>query len=380
MRKYTLLNCLMMAGLLIGFTLMTSCEGPQGPAGPVGPAGPAGPQGEKGDDGTPGVSGVAACLECHNLDKKLVVTAQYEGSQHAKAETVARGGSASCAMCHGHEGFVETQYTGEDRTMNNFAFPTRIRCGTCHTWHQSLDLAEETDYALRTVDAVELLMYRAIDSVVVVDFEVGNGNLCVNCHQPRRSWEEYEGGSGNLGDGTFDQDSEHFGPHHGPHGTMLANIGGARIVGSAGYPANPSSHGTAASCTVCHMHESDHEFVPSLDACNTAACHNGNITTLTDNGVQTEIATKMEQLEQLLLTNGLLTTENDTIWTDPTTPGGIHLIDEIVVGIHTNPGVYDIEWVKALYNYEMILDDASNGIHNPGLTRALIDNSIEAFQ
>ena len=352
MKSNNFLQFLTLAICAILFAFVTGCEGPQGPVGPQGPAGPQGEQGPKGDDGTPGVAGTAGCLECHSSEAKYEVTMEYEGSGHSLGVAAAyAGGRGGCAVCHSNEGFIEGQFTGEMST-SDFPFPTRIGCTTCHSWHnETLDPAESPDYALRTNAAVDLMAYDGQS----IDFG-DNSNLCSNCHQPRRSWEGYEAGSGNLGNGNFDQTSSHFGPHHGPHATIVKNIGGAQLSGSVSYPENPGSHGTASSCTGCHMHEEDHTFAPALASCNTAECHNGSITSVDGNTIQTQVAADMETLKDHLVTGGLLDTLD-----------------------HPVPGEFAIEQVQALYNYILILDDRSNGIHNPNLTKALLANSIEVF-
>ena len=164
--------------------------------GPPGPQGPQGEQGLPGNDGTQGVSGTAGCLECHSSDVKYDVTMEYESSVHAQGVAAAyAGGRGSCAACHSNEGFQESQYTGLMVTQD-FPFPTRISCTTCHSWHnESLDEAEAPDYALRTVAPVDLLMFSGGDDPVTVDFQ-DPSNLCANCHQPRTAAPADDGSSG----------------------------------------------------------------------------------------------------------------------------------------------------------------------------------------
>lgn len=325
-----------LSAVIGGFALVftTSCEGPQGPAG---------------HDGTDGVDGNAVCMECHNLTVKNEVTAQYLGSQHAAADFVGyAGGRKGCAMCHSDQGFVETQYTGQDTTAADIASPQAIQCHTCHSFHNSLDFENEPNSALRTSDPVELLMYRAAGQSVTIDLGASS-NLCANCHQPRRMGPD-------PADDSTRVTSSHYGPHHGPQTTSLAGLGAYEL--GSGYP-NPgegSTHVTNADCTTCHMHGSDHHFEPTLDGCNTAECHNGSITTLSDNSRQNTFKTLLGTLETKLKTAGLLDVDG-----------------------HPVVGTYPSDEVGALYNYEWILDDRSSGVHNFPYLETLLNNSIAVF-
>ncbi len=349
--KRNKINVLLCGLSILGFSLLTSCEGPMGPPGPQGIQGEQGPPG---NDGTPGVAGTAGCIECHNLDAKYDVTIQYEGSVHATGSTAARSSNTSCAPCHSNEGFVETQYTGADKTVNGFAYPTRIDCGTCHSFHETLEMAEAPDYALRTTDPVELLMYRAagMDPVTV---DLGDAsNLCANCHQPRTAPPVDDG------NGTAKVTSTHYGPHHGPQTTILKGIGGYQLP-DVDYP-NQTPHSTGSSCVTCHMNESNHTFEPTLASCNTTDCHNGDITTMTDNSRQILVENLLTTLGEKLLTAGLLEEDLET--------GEYHPV----------VGTYGVDSVGALYNYETIVDDRSKGVHNFKYVEALLQNSIGVFE
>jgi hypothetical protein len=46
----------------------------------------------------------------------------------------------------------------------------------------------------------------------------------------------------------------------------------------------------------------------------------------------------------------------------------------------SNPLTVPVIEAQAIWNYKTILEDKSNGLHNPAYTRALLKNSIEALQ
>ena len=134
----------------------------------------------------------------------------------------------------------------------------------------------------------------------------------------------------------------------------MAGIGGYEVAGTEAYPTPESStHFKDATCVKCHMHNFNHTFEPRLDAC--AECHDG-ITDFDFNGVQTTVNNLMTSLEGKLQTAGLLDASGT-----------------IVVG------TYPVDQAGALYNYEMISDDRSEGVHNPKYIEALLRNSIGVF-
>jgi len=73
--------------------------------------------------------------------------------------------------------------------------------------------------------------------------------------------------------------------------------------------------------------------------------------------VSPAIPTGLATLKQLLITAGSLT---DT--------------DEAV------PGIYSPQVAQATWNYITLIEDRSQGVHNPNYTKALLKNSIEALE
>jgi hypothetical protein len=217
--------------------------------------------------------------------------------------------------------------------------PTRQDCRTCHTIHTSYT---SEDWALTTTDPVTLFAFEG------VTFDGGMGNLCVNCHQPRRSFPAAE-------NGMITGISEHWGPHHGPQSAMLLGIAGGGAEGT------PSAHATTVTdtCVGCHVGEGgSHTFEPNIAACQ--ACHSG-AENFDINGVQTEIQAQLDELGAALVTAGVLS-EN--------TPDGHPTVTEAPEGVAT-----------ALYNWIYIAhEDKSLGVHNPAYTKALIQAAMEALE
>jgi hypothetical protein len=251
---------------------------------------------------------------------------------------------------------VETQYTGYDTTAANIPLPQEIQCQTCHSFHQSFDFENEGNAALRAYMPVELLMYRSAGlPAVTIDLGAGS-NLCANCHQPRGIGPEIAGGVP-VND-SADVTSTRYGPHYGTHSTSVAGLGAAEINKGFSYPSpgTGSAHAENADCISCHMHEGDHTWEPSVDGCNTAECHNGNLTSVDQNSRQMAFATKMEQLKTKLQTAGLLDADADPV-----------------------VGKYPSDQVAALYNYRWLYSDHSYGTHNFPYLEAMLENSLAVF-
>jgi hypothetical protein len=318
---------------LLAFLFVASCDGP---------AGLNGEDGVDGADGMDGADGTAICVTCHNATTMEMVAEEWEESVHGMGSTVGyAGGRNGCAKCHSHEGFVETQHTGMDTTAANIPIATVIQCNTCHDFHESLDFENDgMDYALRTTSPVTLMA----DNSVVADVG-GNGNLCVNCHQPRRAAPEDDG------TGNFTITSSHWGPHHGPQGTFLIGFG-AYEFGSA---YSSSTDHTEVGCAGCHMHgdPTNHTFEPQLEACQ--VCHT-DATNFDVNGVQTDI-------------EGLLTTLGDKLKAEGMLDADGHLVT----------GTYTIAKSGALWNYLAVEEDRSLGVHNPKMTKEMLQASIASL-
>jgi len=226
-----------------------------------------------------------------------------------------------------------------DQVEEGDSAPTHQDCRTCHQIHITYT---GEDWALTTTDPVVLY---AFDGVT---YDGGMGNLCGNCHQPRRQIGEPDA------DGNIEIDSTHWGPHHGPQTAILLGIGGAGDV-----TGSPGAHATLVenTCVSCHVGEADsHTFEPSVVNCQ--GCH-ADIEDFDVNGAQTEVDELLTELRGLLVARGL--------WDDEG--------DEPVVG------VYPAAEAQAAWNYILIaLEDSSLGAHNSSYTKALLEASIEALQ
>jgi mono/diheme cytochrome c family protein len=344
-----------------------------------GPPGADGTDGIDGIDGTDGVDGTASCVSCHSNATREPIFEAFALSAHGKGTTYQRGTRASCAQCHGSDGFIDYVTTGAVQTApvddrgNVLAYTPAmpVSCNTCHDSHRTFDFENDgPDYALRNPDPSDLVLAPGI----TVDFGDASNN-CITCHQPRNSYDIPTISP----DGTYEITSLRFGPHHGPQSTMLEGILGAEVPGPEGYPARGSAiHRTASSCVECHMgdatavEEGGHSwaFVESL----CIQCHGavpGSSNSFTND--YPELFGLLTQVEGIdpdgNPITGILYEEFDE------DDEGI-----LVRSVYANEGVWPDVAAMAAWNYKTVQEDQSRGIHNPKYTEALMKNSIEAVR
>jgi len=343
---------------LIGMVIV-ACEGPMGPAGE---------DGIDGTNGTNGTDGTAKCSTCHNNSALIVAKQlQYENSLHAMGENAAYANrpitvsaSNDCSKCHSSQGFLDFNADGalstSYSTTMQYKDVQQPNCYTCHETHKNFD---ETDWDLTYAGTHNLLL----DNTA---FNKGSANLCSKCHQARAvSPMPVVGGA----DVTLT--SDRWGTHHGPVANVLTGTGLYKTVGTATYPTS-APHYAADACVTCHMANSygdlggGHTMNIEYDVHGTAtlnlegcvACHadltalKTKITTL-----QSDVSAKLQTLQGLLTTAGIYDPANG----------------------RNKKGTFSADITGAYLNYQSLLEDRSNGVHNPAYTKALLDNSIEAL-
>jgi len=345
--RYMFIGTLLLL-LALALAACAGAEGPAGPAGAQGPAGPAGPAGPPGPAGPAGPSGAAAemgeltCTECHT-DSTLLVGKKtaWSESRHGTGEAYVRGTSASCAGCHSGGGFSARIAAGLNPTEVEAGDPnpTRQDCRACHQIHTSYTSA---DWALETTDPV------ALYAVEGATYDGGDGNLCVNCHQPRRAFPAAE-------NGVITGITSHWGPHHGPQSSMLLGVAGAGVEGK------PSAHYQMVedTCVGCHMGaDRVHTYEPNVAACQ--ECH-ADAEDFNINGLQEEIQAQLDELGEKLVAAEVLSGIG---------PDGHPTVTEAPENV-----------ALALYNWIYIAhEDKSLGVHNPAYTKALLEASFAALE
>lgn len=347
MRKYRFLPVI--SFFLVILAVMMSCtkEGPQGPQGPAG---------KNGEDGINGKDGNATCGVCHdNSEGVNTKIAQWGNSIHAI------GGHnfenrTSCAPCHTSQGFKEVILTDSTATKEMVHDPNNINCYTCHKVH---DTYTEADWELRKTTPITFWLTKET-------FDLGVGNLCAQCHQPRIS---YAIPDVTDPDGTYKVTSSRFGPHHGSQGAIL--------TGSAMYNVGEglfnSSHAEIANaCVTCHMadaigyHAGGHtwrmfdEYEGEYNVAGCLDCHEDDEALTLIEDLHDEIEPLLQELGDLLITEGIY---------NPDGTSGTAVA-----------GTYSNRVAGAYWNFISIEEDRSLGVHNPRFVEKILENTIESLK
>jgi hypothetical protein len=200
-----------------------------------------------------------------------------------------------------------------------------------------------------------------------VDF--GDGNLCAQCHQGRPiAAEEFP----TIGGDPVTFTSTRYGYHYGIEGNIMGGYGlfewpgGAQAVQGVAHV-----HGDAdVGCSTCHMadpygaqagghtwamtyeyHGGDEDLTAGCEGCHSSIEDFGLY------GLQDAVQAKMDQLQALLLAEGILGADGYRV-----------------------PGTWPANVAAAALVYQSVLKDGSNGIHNPPYVKAQLDGAIAALQ
>lgn len=381
--------------------LFTACEGPMGPSGP------------DGKDGTDGQDANETCKLCHNSSVVEATANQYKHSTHFQGEAFEEGTRNACAPCHSNQGFLYVVKNNTPATIvanpsdptkyvNNYivgastlSFPGEIGCFTCHS-------SLHTNYAateflpLTTTAAVPMTMWGGTKSI---NFAKTTSNLCAKCHQPR----PVTASSGALIDYsklvsepavnyTLSSVSYRTGVHYGTQGSMASGTGGIEF--GTGY--TNSVHAANASCTSCHMADPSgftggHSFVAAgnYNGCNTTGCHSSmssSNTMLT--AAKADIGNLLDQLAVKINAIGA---GHDILQKDPADNqyhGYLDIYDSgsNSTGYWKNPAngtpafpVLTNAQFGAIINFQLVVRDGSNGVHNYPYIKKLLENTLAAI-
>jgi hypothetical protein len=308
------------------------------------------------------------CAWCHDSGEYHVYPDQWDASRHANPLYMARGSSAGCAPCHSGSGFVEW-VKGDKANLTTAPAVTPITCATCHEPHS---VANENQ--LRTVDVT-------LGNGMVVTGG-GKGKLCMNCHKGRRDAAVYTGPNFAY--------SSSYGAHHGPQADVLIGTNAPTF----GKVLPTSAHFAAIedACVGCHMSEGkadatgniikagSHSFamvspegVDNVKACE--ECH-GDVGEsfsekkffmdgVADHDGDGTAEGLQEEVEGLLDKLALLLPPYDSLKVD--------------MSGKKYKNVTETE-AKAAFNYFMIEEDRSLGVHNPAFAVSLLKVSIQALK
>jgi formate-dependent nitrite reductase cytochrome c552 subunit len=319
-----------------------------------GPQGPAGKDGTNGTNGTNGTDGTAGCIQCHDDSQALEAKVmQWETSVHATGGAYFEN-ATGCAPCHTSQGFLERMAAGTQTTAAVIENPMPQNCYTCHNIHSTYT-AED----LGLTYTAKISFWHTGGATETPDF--GKGNLCANCHQSRivNPWP--------VAGETVTISNKRYGPHHGPMAQVLGGFGGWEVAGSQTYSNSP--HTTVPdACVTCHLGTYNaeemvggHNMAPNVATnCSSVNCH--------PDGVETEMEAMQEEITGLLAQLKAKMIEQ-----------GYFGEDDYLIASTSTPAILTANQAGAVFNYQMIREDKSFGVHNYKYAKALLTNSFESL-
>lgn len=293
------------------------------------------------------------CFECHSDVNTALVAAeqQWNNSVHASGNNIDRS-SRGCENCHTSEGFVARAGGGSSGSVAN---PTVIHCFTCHAPHTNGDLR------------LRITSPQTLEDGTV--FDLGSANICTACHQARNDVNTYVA-----------QDtvmlSEHWGPHHGPQGDMVVATNGYEYSWYTYDRSFGHRGGTEDGCLDCHFKTTQNNILgghsfnmafmvegeeeENTNGCNVETCHDGYVEDFDHADVQINVEHLVDSLQTILFDAGMIDDEG-------------HPIDSLFVASLAEPG----DSVGAVWNYLIVHEDRSHGIHNPKYVTGLLESAIQ---
>ena len=326
------------------------------------------------------------CAQCHDSKPNHSRSAEWNNSGHA---VIGSHTGAACVRCHTASGFAAYAATlGTTNTWKgtNTAYSVRevITCSACHDPH-----SDSNPHQLRSAEVVKLGDGETVATIT----DAGAGALCMNCHQSRTGSYTNSLVSYPLLIPTYAGGSSSFGPHANPAAEMLEGVNGytyGQVIPSSAHRSSVSD-----TCAGCHMQTvtstdpgftkvGGHTFsmiynvvtngvtnvVDKVDVC--VKCH-GAITSFdmikidyngdgVIEGIQTEVTKLYDRLSTLL--------PNSTYRAD-----GNYVADGLVKSpsVKTN---WQAKFLQAAWNYQLVKNDLSKGIHNSAYAVGLLKASI----
>jgi hypothetical protein len=295
--------------------------------------------------------------------------AQWKASPHNfDPAVVTPSEEASCVKCHNSEWFVKIQVKGEAPPAANLAEPPTYghTCYTCHDTENPTDML-----SLRMTGKVTLPAYNDV-------IEGGVSASCMACHNARRV------------DPAKLALTSRSGAHRGPQADILSGTGGI----SYGKKMESSSHFTAVEkkCVGCHMADTpakgkpghnivgEHSFSvrslngtpddPKDDIQNVAVCqkcHTGITSFDFPAGEDYDGNGKFEGVQTEV--KGMLAILANALPHD----------DKGVVTLPSDLTLTTVDQRMANFNYTLVLNDKSNGVHNLKYAVSLLRASYKSL-
>ncbi len=365
------------------------------------------------------------CATCHGEPLRHARFQQWQLSPHANYElAIDEGESGNCSRCHTANGFLAWlpillgEVPGDPTSSIQVTWTSDEThpqtCVTCHDPHSIGTVSGEPNNATVRISGNTPRLIAGFTA-----YAVGRGAICMTCHNSRR---------GLRNDSVFD---EFYGTNEAsfaPHGSAQTDV----LMGENAYLVETGNRGNhsfiADTCTNCHMVQTqpppvlsynqggtNHTFIASRDIC--ADCHGGGFTADSIQGsvqdvldllqatVEDGILAYMDTLIDMgnsIDLDGLyevtdvadiadiefgesrgqqaitVTLHDETVF-GPIAMGNVEVLDNLGDPIgdfydNADPGL-----IKAGWNWNLINNDGSRGVHNPSFALDALAAGIEAI-
>jgi hypothetical protein len=342
----------------------------------------------------------SVCARCHGEPARHGRYQEWQLSRHSTYDiAVGEGFSgtpptvrSSCAGCHTGQGFLlwSKQIMGGNpsrtinatdlATLNATMTPENVQPQTCAVCHDPHDPGTTSSLGnnvkLRIQDNTPMLPggFQAVG--------VGKGAICISCHNSRNG--EAVGGSGIValhedGDATFGTLTGYSAPHEACQGDVLMGRNAYFVNGVRGAHSNIIN-----TCTACHMESvapppelgyptaTNHIFEANLTVC--AKCHGA----FDGAGLQASVEAELVALEKAIedAVARVYAPGSTVVYTSGRQPrlsidGAAAVAFTAVIDPATSPINTDI-LAKANWNYSLIEQDFSKGVHNPSFAHDVL--------
>ena len=373
-----------------------SCHGPQNSGGAH-------------TTGTPRVSiSAEVCGSCHGEPARHGRYQQWQLSGHANYEVaLGEGFSGSppairttCAGCHTGQGalawFDQLARGNPSRTLDATSLaalggvtPENVHpqsCAVCHDPHNAGTVSGDANNATVRISGSTPMLPAGFQAL-----GVGKGAMCLTCHNSRNGESSGQFGLHEDDDplwGTLAGFSAVYSaPHEACQGDVLMGRNAYFVQGVRAGHSNILN-----TCTNCHMQKTDppavlsynlsgtnHTFAPSRTIC--SQCHNG----LDADGVQTAVETELAELKSAVeaaivrlysASLGGATTVSYSAGRSPTVTYDDGTT-EVTVNLK-DLAPFSETLAKANWNYSLISEDRSEGVHNPSFAHSVLFATTQA--
>ncbi len=299
------------------------------------------------------------CGNCHGEPWRHSKFQQWEHSKHADAVFEGRVVADSvrntlndCNRCHDGQSYSDYTKSRKGKLNLTKADQKMIVCQSCHDPH-----GNSNEYALRNAPAGQEVLANGVSYSFA-----GTGKTCMNCHKSRNNNNTYV-----VARGSF---SAYWGPHENPQSDILLGSN----VATFGFPYITGSHKNIEnSCATCHMaattdtgtvtrdkvggHSMNLHYEPTGydHTAGCQSCHPG-VTSFDEFMAPSDFdgdgtAENWENEVEGCLTNLRIALP----------PAGVDSVAWQLIARDSN----NVNLRKAYWNYLMITNDGSKGMHNP---------------